>query len=54
MLKKENAKITLSSDSHAVATLDGCFKETKKYLYDIGFRSYYVILDGKFTPTDLI
>lgn len=54
MLKKENAKITLSSDSHAVATLDGCFKETKKYLYDIGFRSYYVLLDGKFTQTDLI
>ena len=54
MLKKEDAKITLSSDSHAIATLDGCFAETKKYLYDIGFRSYYVILDGKFTPTDLI
>ncbi len=54
LLKQENAKIILSSDSHEVATLDGCFSETKKYLYDIGFRKLMTISKGNFIQTDLI
>ena len=33
-LKKQDVKLTLSSDSHSVNTLDGVFEETADYLYD--------------------
>ena len=48
VLKKQDAGLILSSDSHEIATLDGCFEETKRYLYDVGFRHLYTLLDGKF------
>ncbi len=41
-------KIVLSSDSHSADTLDFAFDETKKYLYDIGFRHVYVLCDDGF------
>ena len=43
-----DGKIVLSSDSHSADTLDFAFDETKKYLYDIGFRYVYVLCDGGF------
>ncbi len=47
-LLKLDGKIILSSDSHSADTLDFAFDETKKYLYDIGFRHVYVLCDGGF------
>lgn len=43
-----DGKIILSSDSHSADTLDFAFDETKKYLYDIGFRYTYVLHDDGF------
>lgn len=48
LLKKEDAKLILSSDSHQIETLDCAFAETKKHLYDIGFRKLYTLYDGAF------
>lgn len=50
LLKKEGAGLILSSDSHQIETLDYFFAESKKYLYDIGFRELYTLFDGKFVP----
>ncbi|MBQ8408633.1 MAG: histidinol-phosphatase [Clostridia bacterium] len=50
VLKKQNAKLILSSDSHVIDTLDGVFEETKDYLYDIGFRHAYAPTDSGFAP----
>ena len=52
-LKQEDAKLILSSDSHQVEMLDSYFEETKKYLWDIGFRKIYALLGGKFQPYSL-
>ena len=52
-LKKQDVKLTLSSDSHTVATLDGAFEETADYLYDLGFRYAYVLSDSGFVPYPL-
>lgn len=41
LLKKHDAHITISSDSHHKDTLDFYFEETRRYLYDIGFREIY-------------
>ena len=48
ILKENDAKIILSSDSHAVDTLDCKFEETKKKLLDIGFKHRYILYDGEF------
>ena len=47
-LKKLDAKITLSSDSHSAESLDFAFDETKHRLLEIGFRYCYVLFDGEF------
>lgn len=47
-LKKLDAMLILSSDAHRADNLDYHFIETKKYLYDIGFRHLYTMYDGKF------
>lgn len=47
-LKNLDAKLILSSDAHNAENLDYHFTETKKYLYDIGFRHLYTLHDGKF------
>lgn len=54
VLKKENARIILSSDSHNVDTIDSFFEEAKHQLYDIGFRSIYTILGGKFISVPIL
>lgn len=48
VLKKLDAKITLSSDSHSIETLDFAFDETRQRLLEIGFRYCYVLFDGEF------
>ena len=53
VLRKEGARIIIGSDSHAISTLDGCFAETKKYLYDVGFRSSYILYNREFIPVAL-
>ena len=52
-IKKQDARIILSSDSHEASTLDAYFEETKNYLYDIGFRHTYTIYDGEFVRIDI-
>ena len=48
ILKKLDAKIMLSSDSHSIETLDFAFDETRQRLLEIGFRYCYVLFDGEF------
>lgn len=48
VIKNNNGKIILSSDSHSADTLDFNFDETKKMLRDIGFQYAYVLYDNKF------
>ena len=48
LLKKQDGKLILSSDSHQIETLDSFFEESKKYLSDIGFTQLYTLADGKF------
>lgn len=52
-LKKQDARIILSSDSHGATTLDAFFEETKHYLYDIGFRYTYTLYNGEFIRLDI-
>ena len=54
LIKKEGGKLILSSDSHAAETLDYDFDNTRRYLYDIGFRELYTLYDGKFIPFNII
>ena len=48
LLKKEDAKLILSSDSHQIETLDTAFAQTKQFLRDIGFTELYTLYDGEF------
>ena len=48
LIKKHDGKVILSSDSHNANTLDYEFNNTKAILKDIGFKSTYVLYDGKF------
>lgn len=48
ILKKNNSKIILSSDTHSATTIDCYFKETRKMLHDIGFEYTYVLYDNEF------
>ena len=48
ILKKNNSKLILSSDSHAADTLDFYFEETRKILKDIGFEYVYALYNNEF------
>ena len=48
ILKKNNSKIILSSDTHSATTIDCYFKETRKMLRDIGFEYTYILYDNEF------
>ena len=48
ILKEKESKLTLSSDSHSIETIDFHFEETKKLLKSIGFSVIYELYDGKF------
>lgn len=54
VLKKENARLILSSDCHLSQFLDGYFRETKQYLYDIGFRTLYTLTEDGFAPFPIL
>ena len=53
LLKKKDAKLIITSDSHSIDTLDGVFDETADYLYDLGFRYVYAPTGGGFEPQKL-
>lgn len=48
LIKKNDGKLMLSSDSHSIETIDFYFEETKKKLKDIGFSYTYILYDGEF------
>ncbi len=48
VLKRNNAKVMLSSDSHSPNTLDAYFEEAKKILTDVGFDCVYFLYDNEF------
>lgn len=47
LLKKEGAGIIITSDAHSAGNIDFNFKETEKYLKDIGFTYTYVMYNNK-------
>ncbi|MBE5737679.1 MAG: histidinol-phosphatase HisJ family protein [Clostridiales bacterium] len=53
ILKKLDARLILSSDSHNIDTLDFAFSQTKAYLKDIGFSHLYTIYNGEFVKYDI-
>ena len=52
-LKKLNAKLILSSDSHHADTLDCAFAETTALLRDVGYRKLMTLKQGKFVEYEL-
>ena len=48
VLKKLDAPIILSADSHHASTIDCAFEDTKAMLYDTGFRYLWTISRGEF------
>lgn len=50
LMKKNGAKITLSSDTHAADTIDFVFDETKAMLRDVGYNEIYCLDGGEFKP----
>jgi histidinol-phosphatase (PHP family) len=48
ILKKMDAKLILSADSHQKDTLDFKFEETKKHLKEIGFTQLLTLYNGEF------
>lgn len=47
VLKRHDAKLVLSSDSHRISTLSFGFEEAKALLRDVGFDGVYVLYDGR-------
>ena len=47
VLKRENAPITLSADTHNKDTIDCAFEETRHMLYDLGFRQICSLKGGE-------
>jgi len=52
-LKKLDAPLILSSDSHRADTVDCAFPETKALLRDIGFTKLVTLRDGRFAQYSL-
>ena len=50
VLKKLDAPLILSSDSHHIDTLDLGFEDVKNHLCDIGFTQLWTLDHGKFVP----
>lgn len=53
VMKKCEAKVMLSSDSHSIATLDYQFEDMRHLLKDIGFQHTYMIYNHKFCKESL-
>lgn len=49
LIYKNGGKITISSDSHEIKTLQGCFDEAKAMLKEIGFQYIYLLKNGEWT-----
>lgn len=54
LLKSLDAPIVLSSDSHEIRTLAFAFEETKRYLWDIGFRYCMTMHNGRLEKRNLL
>lgn len=52
-MKKHNAKLILSSDSHSIEALDCEFSTTKEFLRDIGFKHLYHLYNNEFIKEDI-
>ena len=52
-MKKQDARLILSSDCHDCNYLDCHFEQTRHLLREIGFKKLYVLYDGRFQTTDL-
>lgn len=48
ILKKEDAKLMLNSDSHRKDTLDCHFSEMRNFLKEIGFSALYIFYNNQF------
>jgi histidinol phosphatase-like PHP family hydrolase len=53
ILKKRDAKLTISSDSHRADTLDCYFEEARQLLRHIGFTHMWVFNSGSFVKTEI-
>ena len=53
LLKKKEAKLILSSDSHSAKTLFFAFDEARLLLKEVGFTHTYALLDGEFKKVQL-
>lgn len=53
LLKRENAKVMLSSDSHSAHTLDFGFDDARRLLREVGFTSVTVLHRGEFVSQPL-
>ena len=53
VLKKADAKLILSSDSHDISTIDFGFSELQKYIRHIGFTELFMLYDGKFVKYNI-
>lgn len=49
LIYKNDGKITLSSDSHEIMTLQGCFNEARAMAKEIGFQYIYIFQKGEWT-----
>ncbi len=53
VLKKLDARVILSSDSHSADTLDFGFDEAKQYLRDVGFSHLFTLYNGEFSKVSI-
>ena len=53
VMKKNDAKLIINSDSHAADTLDCHFTEAKALLRDVGFTHVYTLTKGEFIKVAL-
>ena len=49
-LKKRNMRLTISSDSHSIDSLNYKFDEMEEYCKSFGFEEIWIFRDGKFVP----
>ena len=47
LIYKNGGKITFSSDSHEIKTLQGCFDEVRAMVKEIGFQYIYIFQKGE-------
>ncbi|MBQ4269155.1 MAG: histidinol-phosphatase [Clostridia bacterium] len=50
LILKNGGRVTVSSDSHKIETLDGDFALAISLLKEVGFKESYALYDGKWQP----